>query len=110
MMQRRLLLTLAFASLSVPLGYGGAQTGALVITDTTLIDGVSETALPNMSVIIRGDRITAVGPSDDIATPAEATVIDGSGKFLIPGLWDMHAHLSYWGEDALELLVAIASI
>lgn len=106
MMQRKLLLTLAFASLAVPLrGYGSAQTSALVVTNTTLIDGVSETARPNMSVVIRGGRITAVGATEDIETPAAATVIDGAGKFLIPGLWDTHAHLSYWGEDALELLV-----
>ncbi len=108
MMLRKLLLALAlaFAALAVPVrGHGSVQTGALVIINTTLIDGVSETARANMSVVIQGRRITAVGSADDIATPAGATVIDGSGKFLIPGLWDTHAHLSYWGEDALELLV-----
>ena len=114
MMQRRLLLgltvafTVAFtvASPAAPLwGYGSAQTGVLVVTNTTLIDGVSDTARANMSVLIRGRRITAVGAADTMETPAGATVIDGSDKFLIPGLWDTHAHLSYWGEDALELLV-----
>jgi imidazolonepropionase-like amidohydrolase len=105
-MQRKRLLILAFAVLAAgPWSYGNTQTGALVVTDTTLIDGVSEAARPNMSVVIRGDRIAAVGAADNIEMPAGATVIDGSGKFLIPGLWDTHAHLSYWGEDALDLLV-----
>ena len=62
------------------------------ITNVTTIDaenGVRE----NQTVVWDGDEIISVGPSAD--APAAATVVDGSGKFLIPGLWDMHVHFLY---------------
>ena len=65
----------------------------LVITHVTLIDTEAGRARPDVTVIVSGDRITAVGPARSIAVPRGATVLDGRGKFLIPGLWDMHAHL-----------------
>lgn len=52
-----------------------------------------ETALPGQTVLVSGDRITAVGSADDVPVPAGARVIDGAGRTLIPGLVDMHAHL-----------------
>ncbi len=45
-----------------------------------------------MTVIAEGDRIVAVGPSSKTHIPRKAAVVDGTGKFLIPGLWDMHVH------------------
>jgi len=84
---------------------GRPRQGTVAIVDTTLIDGVADAAQPLMTVVVEGSRITAVGPSTEIEVPAGATVIDGRGRFLIPGLWDMHAHLSYWGADALQMLV-----
>ena len=62
------------------------------ITNVTIIDaenGVRD----NQTVVWDGDEIISVGPAAD--APAAATVVDGSGKFLIPGLWDMHVHLIY---------------
>jgi Amidohydrolase family len=50
---------------------------------------------PNMTVGIMGNRIAALGKSDEIPLPQNARVVDASGKFLIPGLWDMHVHLNY---------------
>jgi imidazolonepropionase-like amidohydrolase len=47
-----------------------------------------------MTVLIDGERIAAVGGSGEVAVPDKAQVVEGAGKFLIPGLWDMHAH---WG-------------
>lgn len=44
-------------------------------------------------VIINGDRITAVGPTERVGIPESAQVIDATGKFLVPGLWDMHVHM-----------------
>jgi imidazolonepropionase-like amidohydrolase len=43
--------------------------------------------------VLRGDRILAVGPADSVTTPAGATVIDATGKTVMPGMWDMHGHL-----------------
>ena len=66
------------------------------ITNVTIIDaenGIRE----NQTVVWDGDEIISVGASADAPAdaPAAATVVDGSGKFLIPGLWDMHVHLIY---------------
>ena len=62
------------------------------IEDVTVIDAVNGVR-PNQTVVIDGDRIVAV--TDAEAAPEVAEVIDGSGKYLIPGLWDMHVHLTY---------------
>ena len=82
-----------------------AQDGAFIIRGVTLIDGVSDRPIENASVAVADGRISAVGGAAGVEVPAGARIVDGRGKFLIPGLWDTHAHLSYWGEDALEMLV-----
>ena len=62
------------------------------ITDVTVIDAENGIRM-NQTVIYDGDEIVSVGPA---GTPADVAVtIDGSGKYLIPGLWDFHVHLSY---------------
>jgi imidazolonepropionase-like amidohydrolase len=68
-------------------------TGDVVITNVTLFDAENGVALAQRRVTIRGARIVAVQPESSQATSAAAEVIDGSGKMLLPGLWDMHAHL-----------------
>lgn len=64
---------------------------SLAITHVTVIDGGDAAPRDDMTVVIIGNRIRSVGND---APPANATVIDGRGKFLIPGLWDMHMHVS----------------
>jgi imidazolonepropionase-like amidohydrolase len=59
-----------------------------------------------MTVIVRGNAIVAVGKSNEVKLPPGAQIVDGAGRFLIPGLWDMHVHLSYARESALPALVA----
>jgi len=59
----------------------------------TLIDVTGKPAIPNSVVLIQGDRIIAAGPRAAVKVPANAKIIDITGKFLLPGLWDMHAHL-----------------
>jgi len=65
---------------------------SLVIKDVTVIDATGHAAEPNMSVAIEDGHIVAVSKSKKAHTPKNATIVDGSGKFLIPGLWDMHVH------------------
>jgi imidazolonepropionase-like amidohydrolase len=60
---------------------------------------------PNSTVIIGNGHISVVGPSDRATIPAGVRVIDGSGKFLIPGLGDMHGHLTDATEDAFPWLI-----
>jgi hypothetical protein len=67
-------------------------TGPLVIRNGDVFDSERGVVMPKTTVVIRGDRIEAVGPADQVATPAGATVIDATGKSVVPGLWDMHTH------------------
>ena len=57
-----------------------------------MIDVASGATHPDNTVLVAGNRITFVGPAANARVPAGARVIDGRGKFLIPGLWDMHVH------------------
>ena len=81
-----------------------AQPNTLAITGTTVIDVATGGLRRNTTVVIRGNVIAAVGERPQV--PAGSTVVDGRGKFLIPGLWDMHAHHEGTGEDSLPLFVA----
>ena len=66
---------------------------SLLFENVTLIDGTGRPAVPNAWVLVEGDRITRVAVRE-IEAPRDSRRIDGSGKFLIPGLMDMHIHLS----------------
>jgi hypothetical protein len=77
-----------------------AQT--LVFKHVTVIDATGAPARKNLSVAIDGDRITAIGKR--VKTPRGARVIEAKGKFLIPGLWDMHMHLPPGSPPFDELL------
>src|SRR4026208_1539382 len=82
-----------------------AQTTPLVIRDVTVIDGTGAKPQPAMTVVIRNGKILEVGEAARVTLDQSARVIDGRGKFLIPGLWDMHGHLTDAGEGALALLI-----
>jgi imidazolonepropionase-like amidohydrolase len=77
---------------------------ALVIQNVSVIDAVNPIVLPNKTVVIIGNRIKAIGEKDKVSIPAKARIINGKGKYLIPGLWDSHVHLSS-AEYSLPLFV-----
>jgi predicted amidohydrolase YtcJ len=58
----------------------------------TLIDGTESAPILNAVVLVRGDRILAVGPASDFPVPADAIRIDAAGRWIIPGLIDAHVH------------------
>lgn len=77
------------------------------ITHATVIDPASgANEYRDMTIVIRGDYIILVGPTPSVSIPAGAVVHDASGRFVIPGLWDSHVHLSQVGSDAFSLFVA----
>jgi len=83
--------------------------GELVIRNVTLFDSVAGKLLPNQRVTIRGERIASVEPDDSRPTLGGFQAIDGSGKVLLPGLWDMHAHL--FPEDAfLDIAAGVTTV
>ena len=76
----------------------------LVFTHVTVIDATGAPAHPDMTVVITGDRISKIGNSGKIRVPKNAQVVNATGKFLIPGLWDMHVH--WYEKDYLPLFIA----
>lgn len=72
---------------------GGAHAqDALLFKNFTVIDGTGQPPIANASVLVVGDRITMVSPGK-ISAPRGATVVDGKGKFLMPGIINSHLHL-----------------
>src|SRR6266550_3348016 len=69
-----------------------AQQPTIVIDDVTIIDLIHTAPLPHRTVIVRAGRIDGIQSSGRTPPPAGAIHIDGRGRFLIPGLWDMHTH------------------
>ena len=87
-----------------------AEPNTLAFTHVTVIDGTGGDPQPDRTVLISGDRIASISQS---APPTDVRVIDGRGKYLIPGLCDMHVHLAgvtadpRWGKATLlPLLIA----
>ena len=80
-------------------GIPGSHSSILAIVGATLIDGTGAAAVPDSAVVIRDGRIVAVGPRSKVKIPKQANVVDAKGKFILPGLWDMHAHFEQveWG-------------
>ena len=70
----------------------------LAITHVTVIDGTGAPAESDMTVLIERGRIGAVTPSSSANIPWRTPVLDAHGKYLIPGLADMHVHLTAAGE------------
>lgn len=84
------------------LAAGGPQ--ALAIVDATVIPMDRPGALPHQTVLVRGGRIESVGPAGSARVPGDALRIDGRGRFVLPGLADLHVHVL--DDTDLELFVA----
>ena len=65
---------------------------SLVFTHVTIADVASGALEMDMYVIVTGDRIEQVGTKHHVKIPKDGKIIDATGKFMIPGLWDMHVH------------------
>ncbi|MBI4422000.1 MAG: amidohydrolase family protein [Gemmatimonadetes bacterium] len=116
-MPRPLLTVLFFVLGTMPLSRVSAPKvtvppdTVVAFRDVSVLPMDSERVLAHQTVILRGDRIVAVGPVDSIAVPAGSAVVEAAGKFLIPGLADMHVHMpgdtsAVATENALTLFVA----
>jgi len=71
--------------------------GTVALTNAKVIDGTGAPAVMNQTILIEGDRITAVGPAGSVRVPADANIVDLSGKTVIPGLVGLHNHSYYTG-------------
>ena len=97
-----LIVLLLLAVLSPAAALAQNQTA---IVGVTVIDVVESRTLPGMTVLIDRDRIANVAPASAVKLPTGTKTIDGAGKFLIPGLWDMHSHFTH-DQSTLDLYVA----
>src|SRR5688572_32732838 len=101
---RAMLYLLVSAAMLVATVAVTPQTPTLAITRVSVLDVVDGRTEPTSIVTIRGETISSV--SQNGALPADAQVVDGQGKFLIPGLWDMHAHIQGNERSWLPLYIA----
>jgi imidazolonepropionase-like amidohydrolase len=108
-MKHHAIAALALAACHAPSSASPARATPppdLAITGVTVIDGTGAPARADLTVVVRGDRIASIGPRAGAAIPPGARIVDGRGRFLVPGLWDMHVHLSKTRAHSLALFVA----
>ncbi len=84
-------ISVVLLALLVQLSVDAAEIKALV--GGMLVDGFKDQPIQNSVVIIRGDKIAAVGKQGEVEIPAGAEIISTEGMTVLPGLWDMHVHL-----------------
>ena len=108
----RLWLWVALASLLA----GGCSSATridegIAFLDVTVVDVSGDSVLSGVTIIVSGEWISHVIPSDNVRLGPEVERVDGSGRFLIPGLWDMHVHLQGTAKDvrAVEFPVYVAN-
>ena len=105
-MKRNFALLCLLSLLSPPVSpqAPGAKQRPLALTHVTVIDTSGGPVKPDMTIVIRGDRIVQMGKSGEIRVPAGSQVVHATGKFLIPGLWDMN--VLWYEPDYLPLFIA----
>lgn len=83
-------------STGIPIGFATTfdkPTGVVALVGATAITMNGTAVIPNATIVVTGNRITAIGPASSVAIPAGATRIDVSGKYIMPGIVDVHAHI-----------------
>jgi len=94
-----IVLVLSLASLS------GAQTTPIAIVHARIIDGSGAHSTTDGIVLLRGKRIEAVGAASAVRVPVDARILDAAGKTVMPGLADMHVHLTGgWNGENTDML------
>jgi len=104
---RKLLPALVLSTCVVAAAAGSAATppAAIAILHVSVVDVAGGPTRPDQTVLVRGNRIVAMGPAAEVRVPAGARSVDGTGKYLVPGLWDMHTHITY-AHAGLKLMLA----
>jgi imidazolonepropionase-like amidohydrolase len=94
--------------LSLALVAGDAKPIAFV--DVNLVSMEDDRVRPHQTVVVRGDRVASVGDAATASVPADAVRIEGSGRFLLPGLADMHVHVRDAEDFALYLAAGVTTV
>ncbi len=105
-------ITLRLAIVIAALGMTGlgqplpAPPPAIAFRNVTVIAATGAPPMTNATVLVRGERIAAVGPAADTAIPKDARIVEGAGRYLTPGFIELHAHVSKARGSSLGLFVA----
>ena len=99
-----IILSLVLVALTYGQSRQSTNSKTIAFTNVTVIDGKGSDVRADITVVIEGDRIIDVGPRSPI--PKGAQVINAAGRFLIPGMWDMHTHLGKAGEVVFPALIS----
>lgn len=100
------ILAVAFAGFSHSFPEPQPATGVVAIRNVTVIPGNGAPPISDATVLIRNEYIASIGPAAETVISEGARVIDGRGKFLVPGFIELHAHLSKTRASALGLFIA----
>lgn len=92
--------TLALALVFVISTGSAAPSGVVAFVDVTVIPMSRDELRPHQTVLVEGDRIVAIGPSDTVRVPRGARKITGANRYLLPGLIDMHVHFHRQPSDS----------
>jgi imidazolonepropionase-like amidohydrolase len=108
---RRAICLSALAALVTAPEPSLAQERAVAFLNVNVIPMDRARALADQTVVVQNGKITSVGPAARVAVPADATRVDGRGKYLMPGLTEMHGHITgpnaaYSPENVLFLYIA----
>jgi imidazolonepropionase-like amidohydrolase len=101
----RVCLTLLLGALASRAA-GSQSESSIAIRGVTVVDVTGGPSRPDQTLLISGNRIIAVGSSRDVRVPKGARIVDAPGKYVIPGLWDLHTHVTNFGRSSLALLIA----
>ena len=85
------------------------KSAPIVITHATIINPGTSSVQANRTVVITGDHITSISETEQFQAPKNARVIDATGQYLIPGLWDMHVHSAFgdWFPGGRDIILPL---
>lgn len=83
--------------------------GGLAVVHARLFDPVSRKLVPGTTIVVRGNRIEAVGADGTVKVPEGVEAIDAAGKVVLPGMWDMHAHVGP-NDGLLNLAAGVTTV
>lgn len=100
------ILRVVILTILIPMGCSNSEE-IIAFKNVSLVPMTAEKIVPDQTILVKGDRIYRIGKSDEVKIPDKAKVVDGDGAFLMPGLADMHVHLTgEWPLPQLDLFLA----
>ena len=106
----RVVLLAAVSCCSIVYGEPDSKRPPIAFVNVNVVPMDSERIITYQTVLIEDERIRAIGPADTTPIPEAAVRIDGSGKYLMPGLADMHVHLGYEGDLTLFIANGVTTV